>query len=135
MSVLVAAGEKETLLALVHAASAGEAGDLTFGAVETAGSGATVRVTAVDWAGSTLASHELAVRAFEPLSLALTAMVLRLIQAALIGASLLAPIGVVILAGADIPDQAAAALWLMDPDQESVSRRLEPIRRWLYREI
>jgi glyceraldehyde-3-phosphate dehydrogenase type II len=29
----------------------------------------------------------------------------------------------------------AAALWFIDPDYESVSRRLEPIRRWLYREI
>ncbi len=29
----------------------------------------------------------------------------------------------------------AAALWLIDPDQDSVSKRLEPIRRWLYREI
>jgi glyceraldehyde-3-phosphate dehydrogenase (NAD(P)) len=29
----------------------------------------------------------------------------------------------------------AAALWHIDPDRESVSRRLDPIRRWLYREI
>ncbi len=29
----------------------------------------------------------------------------------------------------------AAALWLVDPDQESVAPRLEPLRRWLYREI
>jgi glyceraldehyde-3-phosphate dehydrogenase (NAD(P)) len=29
----------------------------------------------------------------------------------------------------------AAALWLVDPDQESLGRRLEPLRRWLYREI
>jgi hypothetical protein len=29
----------------------------------------------------------------------------------------------------------AAALWLVDPEQESVARRLEPLRRWLYREI
>lgn len=29
----------------------------------------------------------------------------------------------------------AAALWFIDPDYESVSRRLEPVRRWLYREI
>ena len=29
----------------------------------------------------------------------------------------------------------AAALWLVDPDQDSVARRLEPLRRWLYREI
>jgi len=29
----------------------------------------------------------------------------------------------------------AAALWLIDPDRESLSRRLDPIRRWLYREI
>ena len=29
----------------------------------------------------------------------------------------------------------AATLWLIDPDADSLSRRLEPIRRWLYREI
>lgn len=29
----------------------------------------------------------------------------------------------------------AAALWLIDPDAESVARRLDPIRRWLFREI
>ena len=29
----------------------------------------------------------------------------------------------------------AAALWLVDPDQDSLARRLEPLRRWLYREI
>jgi glyceraldehyde-3-phosphate dehydrogenase (NAD(P)) len=29
----------------------------------------------------------------------------------------------------------AAALWLIDPDSEHLSRRLDPIRRWLYREI
>jgi hypothetical protein len=29
----------------------------------------------------------------------------------------------------------AAALWQIEPDQESVARRLEPVRRWLYREI
>jgi glyceraldehyde-3-phosphate dehydrogenase (NAD(P)) len=29
----------------------------------------------------------------------------------------------------------AAALWLIDPDPESLSRRLDPIRRWLYTEI
>ena len=29
----------------------------------------------------------------------------------------------------------AAALWLIDSDAESLSRRLDPIRRWLYREI
>jgi hypothetical protein len=45
---------------------------------------------------------------------ALTAMVLRLMQAALIGASLLAPIGVILLVGADMTDPDAAALWLMN---------------------
>jgi hypothetical protein len=45
---------------------------------------------------------------------ALIAMVLRLMQATVIGASLLAPIGVVLLAGATVPDPATAALWLMD---------------------
>jgi len=29
----------------------------------------------------------------------------------------------------------AAALWFIDPGYESVGQRLEPIRRWLYREI
>ena len=29
----------------------------------------------------------------------------------------------------------AAALWLVDPEPGSVARRLEPLRRWLYREI
>jgi len=29
----------------------------------------------------------------------------------------------------------AAALWLVDPDPASVAQRLEPMRRWLYREI
>jgi glyceraldehyde-3-phosphate dehydrogenase type II len=29
----------------------------------------------------------------------------------------------------------AAALWLIDPDWESVQNRLSPVRRWLYREI
>jgi glyceraldehyde-3-phosphate dehydrogenase type II len=29
----------------------------------------------------------------------------------------------------------AAALWFVDPDQDSISKRLEPIRRWLYTEI
>jgi len=29
----------------------------------------------------------------------------------------------------------AAALWFVDPSQESITRRLEPIRRWLYTEI
>ncbi|HVT16162.1 MAG TPA: hypothetical protein VHQ90_08300 [Thermoanaerobaculia bacterium] len=29
----------------------------------------------------------------------------------------------------------AAALWLIDPDWDSVANRLTPVRRWLYREI
>ncbi|MEM7049175.1 MAG: hypothetical protein AAF604_05925 [Acidobacteriota bacterium] len=29
----------------------------------------------------------------------------------------------------------AAALWMIDPDRESLQKRLDPIRRWLYREI
>jgi glyceraldehyde-3-phosphate dehydrogenase type II len=29
----------------------------------------------------------------------------------------------------------AAALWLVEPEADSVARRLEPLRRWLYREI
>jgi glyceraldehyde-3-phosphate dehydrogenase/erythrose-4-phosphate dehydrogenase len=37
--------------------------------------------------------------------------------------------------GNSLLSSVAAALWLIDPDQESVSRRLEPIRRWVYTEI
>ena len=37
--------------------------------------------------------------------------------------------------GNSLLSSVAAALWLIDPDRESVSRRLQPIRRWLYREI
>ena len=29
----------------------------------------------------------------------------------------------------------AATLWHIDPDPESVSQRLQPIRRWVYEEI
>ncbi|MEO8275367.1 MAG: hypothetical protein ABI639_04065 [Thermoanaerobaculia bacterium] len=29
----------------------------------------------------------------------------------------------------------AGALWLIDPDQESLSKRLDPLRRWIYQEI
>ena len=29
----------------------------------------------------------------------------------------------------------AAALWLIDPEPDNMQRRLEPVRRWLYREI
>jgi hypothetical protein len=29
----------------------------------------------------------------------------------------------------------AAALWLIDPDWKSVAERVNPLRRWLYREI
>ncbi len=29
----------------------------------------------------------------------------------------------------------AAALWFIDPEPESISRRLEPLRRWIYTEI
>jgi len=37
--------------------------------------------------------------------------------------------------GNSLLSSVAAALWLIDPDQESVSRRLEPLRRWVYTEI
>ena len=37
--------------------------------------------------------------------------------------------------GNSLLSSVAAALWLMDNDWASVSRRLEPIRRWLYTEI
>ena len=29
----------------------------------------------------------------------------------------------------------SAALWLIEPDWESVRTRLQPLRRWLFREI
>ncbi len=37
--------------------------------------------------------------------------------------------------GNSLLSSVAAALWLMDPDPDSVRGRLEPIRRWLYTEI
>lgn len=37
--------------------------------------------------------------------------------------------------GNSLLSSVAAALWLVDPDKESVSKRLQPIRRWLYTEI
>jgi len=37
--------------------------------------------------------------------------------------------------GNSLLSSVAAALWRIDPDRESVSQRLSPIRRWLYREI
>jgi glyceraldehyde-3-phosphate dehydrogenase (NAD(P)) len=37
--------------------------------------------------------------------------------------------------GNSLMSSVAAALWLIDPDPESVSQRLDPLRRWLYREI
>ena len=37
--------------------------------------------------------------------------------------------------GNSLLSSVAATLWLVDPDAESVARRLEPLRRWLYREI
>jgi glyceraldehyde-3-phosphate dehydrogenase type II len=37
--------------------------------------------------------------------------------------------------GNSLLSSVAAALWLMDPDPDSVQQRLNPIRRWLYREI
>lgn len=37
--------------------------------------------------------------------------------------------------GNSLLSSVAAALWLVDSDAESVSKRLEPIRRWLYTEI
>jgi len=29
----------------------------------------------------------------------------------------------------------AAALWLIEPNQESLSKRLDPLRRFMYQEI
>jgi len=37
--------------------------------------------------------------------------------------------------GNSLLSSVAAALWLIDPDWDSVSKRLDPIRRWLYNEI
>jgi glyceraldehyde-3-phosphate dehydrogenase (NAD(P)) len=37
--------------------------------------------------------------------------------------------------GNSLLSSVAAALWLIDPDWKSVSKRLTPIERWLYREI
>ncbi|MEM7482205.1 MAG: hypothetical protein AAF481_13600 [Acidobacteriota bacterium] len=37
--------------------------------------------------------------------------------------------------GNSLLSSVAAALWLIDPDEESLQKRIDPIRRWLYREI
>jgi len=37
--------------------------------------------------------------------------------------------------GNSLLSSVAAALWHIDPDPQSVSRRLDPLRQWLYREI
>jgi glyceraldehyde-3-phosphate dehydrogenase/erythrose-4-phosphate dehydrogenase len=37
--------------------------------------------------------------------------------------------------GNSLLSSVAATLWLIDPDWQSVQNRLQPIRRWLYREI
>jgi glyceraldehyde-3-phosphate dehydrogenase (NAD(P)) len=37
--------------------------------------------------------------------------------------------------GNSLLSSVAAALWLIDPDEESLQRRINAIRRWLYREI
>ncbi len=37
--------------------------------------------------------------------------------------------------GNSLLSSVAAALWVIDPDEASVTRRLEPIRRWVYTEI
>jgi glyceraldehyde-3-phosphate dehydrogenase (NAD(P)) len=37
--------------------------------------------------------------------------------------------------GNSLLSSVAAALWLIEPDWESVEHRLAPFRRWLYREI
>jgi glyceraldehyde-3-phosphate dehydrogenase (NAD(P)) len=37
--------------------------------------------------------------------------------------------------GNSLLSSVAAALWLIDPDPQSVQRRLDPLQRWLYREI
>lgn len=37
--------------------------------------------------------------------------------------------------GNSLLSSVAAALWLIDPDKESLQRRIDPLRRWLYTEI
>lgn len=37
--------------------------------------------------------------------------------------------------GNSLVSSVAAALWFIDPDEASISKRLEPIRRWVYQEI
>ena len=37
--------------------------------------------------------------------------------------------------GNSLISSVAASLWIMDPDWDSVTERLEPIRRWVFREI
>ena len=37
--------------------------------------------------------------------------------------------------GNSLLSSVAATLWLIDPDWKSVETRLQPLRRWLYREI
>jgi glyceraldehyde-3-phosphate dehydrogenase (NAD(P)) len=37
--------------------------------------------------------------------------------------------------GNSLLSSVAAALWIMEPDWDSVTERLEPIRRWVYQEI
>jgi glyceraldehyde-3-phosphate dehydrogenase (NAD(P)) len=37
--------------------------------------------------------------------------------------------------GNSLVSSVAAALWFIEPDEASISRRLEPIRRWVYTEI
>ena len=37
--------------------------------------------------------------------------------------------------GNSLLSSVAATLWLIDPDWQSVQNRLQPLRRWLYREI
>lgn len=37
--------------------------------------------------------------------------------------------------GNSLLSSVAAALWLIDPDQASVSERLEPLRKWLFQEV
>ncbi len=37
--------------------------------------------------------------------------------------------------GNSLLSSVAAALWLIDPDPQSVQKRLDPLQRWLYREI
>ena len=46
-----------------------------------------------------------------------------------------AVVGVLALLAVHVGDLRAAALWMIEPDWDSVQERLSPLQRWLYQEI